>query len=87
MAKVLPFARRQSRSDEPALDVCLVKGEQKRRYLVVKVTGTTWEGRVEGPGREERRLMSRVEARRRKAEFELEIATHLGAGWTVEWNR
>ncbi len=86
MAKVLPFARRPA-EDEPSLDVCLAMGDQQRRYLVAKVTAATWEGRVDGPGRAEHRLMSRAEARRWKAEFELEIATHLGAGWVVEWHK
>lgn len=86
MAKVIPFARRPA-ADEPSLDVCLAKGDQRQRYVVIKVTPATWESRVEGPGRAERQLMSRAQARQRKAEFELEIATHLGTGWVVEWHR
>ena len=81
MTKVLPFARRPA---EPHLDVCLVKGEQRRRYLVVAVTRSTWESRLEAPSGTERRLVSREEARSLKAQFELEIATRLGAGWVVE---
>jgi hypothetical protein len=87
LAKVLPFARKPTGSDEPRLDVCLIKGEQRRRYLVVPVTGSTWESRIEAADGSERRLVSRAEARRQKAQFELEVATKLGAGWVVEWNR
>ena len=87
MAKVLPFARQVKDSGDPHLDVCLAKGEQRRRYLIASVTRATWESRFEGPTGTERRLMSREEARTQKARFELEIATRLGAGWVVEWNR
>lgn len=81
VAKLLPFARKPT---EPHLDVCLLKGGQRRRYVVVSVTESEWESRVEGPGTVERRLLSRDEARVEKAQFELEIATRLGAGWVVE---
>ncbi len=87
VAKVLPFARKPTASDDPHLDVCLVKGEQRRRYLVVSVTRATWESRLEGPTGTERRLVSREDARVEKAQFELEIATRLGAGWVVERQR
>jgi hypothetical protein len=86
VAKVLPFARTTDSAD-PHLDVCLVKGEERRRYLVVSVTRSTWESRFETASGTERRLVSRDEARTEKAQFELEIATRLGAGWVVEWNR
>jgi hypothetical protein len=87
VAKVLPFARKANDADDPHLDVCIVKGEQRRRYLVVSVTRSTWESRFEGPTGTERRLVSRDEARSQKAQYELEIATRLGAGWVVDWNR
>ena len=87
MAKVLPFARKPRSSDEPHLDVCLAKGEQRRRYLVVPVTGSTWESRIEAADGAERRLVSRAEAQQQKAQFELEIATRLGSGWAVERTR
>ncbi len=86
VAKVLPFARKPT-AEDPHLDVCLVKGDERRRYLVVAVTPSTWETRFEGPAGTERRLVSRDDARADKAQFELEIATRLGAGWVVEWNR
>jgi hypothetical protein len=81
MAKLLPFDRTPT---EPHLDVRLVKGGERRRYIVAAVTQSTWESRREGPGGTERRLVSRDGARGRKAQFELEIATRLGAGWVVE---
>lgn len=81
MAKLLSFARRPT---EPHLDVCLVNGGQRLRYVVVAVTESTWESGVEGPVTIQRRLVSRDEAVVDKAQFELEIATRLGAGWVVE---
>ncbi len=85
---MLPFARHNHAGPEgPKLDVCLVKGEQRRRYLIAPVTASTWESRIEAAGGGERRLVSRAEALRQKAQFELQIATEIGAGWAVEWNR
>ncbi len=88
LAKVLRFARKPPPSDDPRLDVCLAKGGRRRRYVVWQASGSTWESRVEDDERiEQRCLLSREQAERRRAELELQIATELGAGWTLEWNR
>jgi chorismate mutase len=83
LAKVLPFAR-PAEADEPRLDVSLVKGDQRRRYVVAPVGESAWESRVATGADTERRVLSRAGARRRKAQFELEIATRLSAGWIAE---
>ncbi len=88
LAKVLRFARKSAAPADPNLDVCLAKGEQRRRYVIAAVTASTWESRIEAGERTEQRcLLSRAQAERRRAEVELQIATELGAGWTLEWNR
>jgi hypothetical protein len=88
LAKVLRFARKPPVSGDPNIDVCLTKGERRRRYVIAPVSASTWESRVEDDERTEQRcLLSRPQAERRRAELELRIATELGAGWTLKWNR
>lgn len=85
MAKVLPFARKPA--DAAALDVCLAKGDQRRRYVIAELRPDVWECSVDEDGRVSRAELSHPDAVRRKAELELRIATHLGAGWTLDRTR
>ncbi len=86
MAKVLPFARKPAAAD-PSLDVCLAKGDQRRRYVITELRPDVWECSIDEDGRASRVELSQADATRRKAELELRIATELGAGWILERNR
>jgi hypothetical protein len=86
MGDLLPFRRKSASLADPVLDVRLVKGKQWRHYRVRadRATGT-WESWIDIDGRHRHSLLgSADQARKVRAKFELEIATWLGNGWTVE---